>query len=215
MPTCFSGSSGSMDAAQPELEWSVGASRPAAQHQDQHGLRAAVRRRAGAGCRRASRAVLGGWRIAVIQNYTSGLPIGVTTRGAAADLQRHKPSECHRRRLARADRRRQVRSRLVDKFLERAAFRAPVGAAWQCAADQRRRAPALELTENISVAKTDHGDEQLRMDIRVGSVQPVQPRCLGSAEHRLQQRKISASITPGQLAPADAVRAEALLVGAP
>ena len=45
----FSGSTGSMDAAQPELEYSIGAVRSDAHHQAEHGLRAAVRARIAAG----------------------------------------------------------------------------------------------------------------------------------------------------------------------
>ena len=89
----FSGSTGSMDAAQPELEYSIG--RLDQPHSIK--LNTVFELPLGPGRRwlnRASRShVLGGWRIAAVQSYSSGLPIGVTTRRAAADLQRHEPSE--------------------------------------------------------------------------------------------------------------------------
>src|SRR5215203_5461413 len=78
----FSGSSGSMDTAQPELEYSIG-------RLDQtHSIRlnTVVELPWGPGKRWSNSGVLshviGGWRIAAVQGYSSGFPLGVTT-GAA------------------------------------------------------------------------------------------------------------------------------------
>ena len=76
------GAGSSLDTARPELEWSIGAQRSDAQHQDQHRLRAAVR----SGRRwlqtGIANAVVGGWRVALSQTYVSGVPLAVTSNSA-------------------------------------------------------------------------------------------------------------------------------------
>src|SRR4029453_12801997 len=78
----FSGSTGSMDGAPPEVEYSTG--RPAQPHVIK--LNTVFELPFGPGRRwvreGAASHVIGGWRIAAVQSYSSGLPIGVTT-GAA------------------------------------------------------------------------------------------------------------------------------------
>src|SRR6185503_16962169 len=75
----FSGSSGSLDAARPELEWAIG--RLDQTHniklntvynlpfgKDHRWLKSGL-----------ADVALGGWRVALSQSYSSGLPIGVTS----------------------------------------------------------------------------------------------------------------------------------------
>ena len=104
--------------------------------------------------------VLGGWRMAAVQSYSSGLPIGVTTGAAPlGDFQRLESSERHRRGLARADRRRRVRSagRSVPQSRGVLGARRAVG---QCAAHQRRRAAAVEHVGEHE-PREDHLDERV------------------------------------------------------
>ena len=75
----FSGSGGSLDAAHPELEWSVG-------RLDQtHSIKISTVYELPFGSGRKwlqngwENQVFGGWRLAVIQAYASGLPIAVTS----------------------------------------------------------------------------------------------------------------------------------------
>src|SRR6185503_8194282 len=78
----FSGSTGSMDTAQPDLEYTIG--RLDQTHVIK--LNTVVELPFGPGRRWLKEGVashiLGGWRVAAVQSYSSGLPIGVTT-GAA------------------------------------------------------------------------------------------------------------------------------------
>ena len=75
----FSGSGGSMDAAHPELEWSIG------RFDQPHTIKlnTVYELPFGEGRRwfkeGVANQVLGGWRFAAIQSYSSGFPIGVTT----------------------------------------------------------------------------------------------------------------------------------------
>ena len=77
----FSGSTGSMDAAQPELEYSIG--RLDQPHVIK--LNTVFELPFGPGRRWVREGVashvIGGWRVAAVQSYSSGLPIGVTTGG--------------------------------------------------------------------------------------------------------------------------------------
>ena len=163
----FSGSGGSMDTAQPGLEWSVG-------RLDQtHSIKLNTlyelpfgenRRWLNSGI--ASK-IIGGWRIAAVQNYTSGLPIGITTGASPLPIFNggNRPNV-----VAGADWRAPLAGAefnpLVDRFLNKAAFTAPVG--------QLGNAPRINgavrrfwnPSENISLAKTISISGRMRMDVR-------------------------------------------------
>ena len=105
----FAGSTGSMDTAQPELEYSIGRAGPDAHHQAEYGVRAAVRR--GSALAHVRRRQQDPRRLA----HCRGAELRERhadrrhDERAASDLQRHEPAERDGRRLARADRRRRVR----------------------------------------------------------------------------------------------------------
>ena len=79
--------------------------------------------------------MLGGWRFAVIQAYSSGFPIGVTTNAPLNIF-----NGTNRPNVTGADWRAPIAGDefdpLVDRFLNRAAFVQPVGGAGQRAAHQ-------------------------------------------------------------------------------
>jgi hypothetical protein len=163
----FSGSTGSMDTAQPELEYSIG-------RLDQpHSIRLNTvfdlpwgpdRRWLTSG---VLSHVLGGWRIAAVQSYSSGFPIGVTTGAAPLAIFNgtNRPNVTGlpwRGKTAGED-----FNPLVDRYLDRAAFSVPVaqlGNAPRRNPDVRR---PWNLTENISVAKTISMSNSLRLDVRM------------------------------------------------
>lgn len=164
----FSGSTGSMDAAQPELEYSVG--RLDQPHVIK--LNTVYELPFGPGRRWVREGVashvIGGWRIAAVQSYSSGLPIGVTT--GAAPLPIFNGS--NRPNVTGADWRAPFAdgeefNPLVDRFLDRAAFSAPVGTlgnAPRINGDVRR---PWNMVENLSVAKTVSVSDGLRLDVRI------------------------------------------------
>jgi hypothetical protein len=164
----FSGSTGSMDAAQPELEYSIG--RLDQPHVVK--LNTVFELPFGPGRRwvreGAASHVIGGWRIAAVQSYSSGLPIGVTT--GAAPLPIFNGS--NRPNVTGADWRAPFAdgeefNPLVDRFLDRAAFSAPVGTlgnAPRINGDVRR---PWNMVENLSVAKTVPVTDGLRLDVRI------------------------------------------------
>ena len=102
----FSGSGRAMDAARPELEWSVG------RFDQTHSIKinTVFELPFGEGRRwlttGIANQIIGGWRVAVIQAYSSGFPIGVTTNAPLNIFNGDQPPERHRCRLARADCRR-------------------------------------------------------------------------------------------------------------
>ncbi len=162
----FSGSTGSMDTAQPELEYTIG-------RLDQTHiikLNTVVELPFGPGRRwlqdGIASHILGGWRVAAVQSYSSGLPIGVTTGAAPLAIFNgtNRPNVTGEPWLApiagdEFDPR-------VDRFLNRAAFSAPVaqlGNAPRINGDVRR---PWNMTENLSVAKTISMTNQLRLDVR-------------------------------------------------
>jgi hypothetical protein len=162
----FSGSTGSLDAARPELEWSVGA------FDQPHTIKlnTVYELPFGDGKRWLTRGiasqVLGGWRVAVIQSYSSGFPIGVTSNAPLNIF-----NGTNRPNVTGADWRAPMAGTtfdpIVDKFLNRAAFVQPVGElgnAPRINPDVRR---FWNLTENMSVAKTIRAGRSLDMDIRV------------------------------------------------
>jgi hypothetical protein len=162
----FSGSGGSMDAAQPDLEWSVGrldqthSIKLNAVYQlpwgkDQRWLNSGT----------ASH-ILGGWRIAAVLNYSSGLPIGVTTSAPLPIF-----NGTNRPNVTGEDWRAPIAgdefNPLVDRFLNRGAFVQPVGElgnAPRINGDVRR---FWNQSENVSLAKTISMTDQLRLDVRI------------------------------------------------
>jgi hypothetical protein len=161
----FSGSNGSLDAARPELEYTIGA------NDQTHIIKISSiyelpfgegRRWLTSGV--ASK-VLGGWRLAAIQSYVSGTPIGVTS---PAPLQ--ISNRTNRPNLTGEPWRAPVGSGgfdpMRDKFLNRAAFVQPVGElgnAPRLNSDVRR---FWNLSENISLAKTIGLTSDARLDVR-------------------------------------------------
>ena len=162
----FSGSTGSLDAARPELEWSVG------RFDQPHTIKlnTVYELPFGEGKRwltgGAANRILGGWRVAVIQAYSSGFPIGVTSNAPLNIF-----NGTNRPNATGADWRAPIAGSsfdpIVDKFLNRAAFVQPVGEL----GDAPRMNPDVRrfwnLTENLSVAKSIKAGQGLDMDIRV------------------------------------------------
>ena len=105
----FSGSGRAMDAARPELEWSVG------RFDQTHSIKinSVFELPFGEGRRwlqtGIANQIAGGWRVAVIQAYSSGLPIGVTTNAPLNIFNGTNRPNVSRGGLARADCRRRVR----------------------------------------------------------------------------------------------------------
>ena len=100
--------------------------------------------------------IVGGWRVAVIQAYSSGLPIGVTTNAPLNIFNGTNRPERHRPGLARADRRRGIRpaGRSVP---EPGGVRAAGRRAGQRAAHQPRRAAVLEPEREPQRGEVDQG----------------------------------------------------------
>jgi hypothetical protein len=162
----FSGSGRAMDAARPELEWAVG------RFDQTHSVKinSVFDLPFGEGRRWLTRGIanqiIGGWRIAVIQNYSSGFPIRVTTNAPLNIF-----NGTNRPNVTGADWRAPITGAefnpLVDRFLNRAAFVQPVGElgnAPRANPDVRR---FWNLNENISIAKSIKATGKLDMDIRI------------------------------------------------
>jgi hypothetical protein len=162
----FSGSGRAMDAARPELEWSIG-------RLDQtHMIKVSsvVELPFGEGRKwlrdgLASR-VLGGWRVALIQSYSSGVPIAVTTNAPLNIFNgANRPNvtgESWRATTAGEE-----FDPLVDRFLNRAAFVQPVGSlgnAPRTNGDVRR---FWNLNENLSIGKSIKVTQSIDMDVRI------------------------------------------------
>jgi hypothetical protein len=149
----FSGSGGSLDAAQPGLEYSIG-------RLDQtHNIKLNTVYELPFGKGKPwlndgfADAVLGGWRLALTQQYVSGLPIGVTSNAVLPIFNgTNRPDttgQPWRAPIAGSE-----FNPLVDVFLNKAAFVQPVdglGNAPRINGDVRR---PWNLNENLSVAKT-------------------------------------------------------------
>jgi hypothetical protein len=162
----FSGSSGPLDNAQPDLEYSVG-------RLDQtHNIKLSTvfelpfgegRRWLTSG---VASQIIGGWRIAAIQHYSSGLPIGVTTNNLLTIF-----NGTNRPNVTSADWRAPIAGDAfnpnVDRFLDRDAFSQPpigtLGNAPRLNADVRR---FWNLSENVSLAKSVTISSQFRVDVR-------------------------------------------------
>jgi hypothetical protein len=162
----FSGSGGSLDAARPELEWSVG--RLDQTHSIK--LNTVYELPFGSGRKWAQdgweNQVFGGWRIAVIQAYISGLPIAVTSNAPLPIF-----NGTNRPNTTGANWRAPVAGDSfdpnVDRFLDRAAFAQPVGAlgnAPRVNGDVRR---FWNPNENISFAKSIKVNGTFNMDVRI------------------------------------------------
>jgi len=162
----FSGSTGSMDTAQPDLEYSIG------RFDQAHSIKlnTVLELPWGEGKRWLSSGiashVLGGWRIAAVQSYVSGLPIGVTTSAPLPIF-----NGTNRPNVTGADWRAPLAgdefNPRVDRFLDRTAFVQPVGQlgnAPRINGDVRR---FWNLSENISLAKTISMTDGLRLDVRM------------------------------------------------
>jgi hypothetical protein len=162
----FSGSTGAMDTAQPDLEYSIG------RFDQTHSIKlnTVLELPWGEGKRWLNSGVashvLGGWRIAAVQSYVSGLPIGVTTSAPLPIFNgTNRPNvtgENWRAPLAGEE-----FNPRVDRFLNRAAFVQPVGQlgnAPRINGDVRR---FWNLSENVSLAKTISMTDGLRMDVRM------------------------------------------------
>jgi hypothetical protein len=161
----FSGSTGAMDAAQPELEYSIG------RFDQPHAIKLSTVYELpfGPGQRWVRQGLLshiiGGWRIAGIQIYSSGLPIGVTTSAPLPIF-----NGTNRPNVTGSDWRAPIAGDefdpLVDRYLNRTAFVQPVGElgdAPRMNGDVRR---PWNLTENISLAKTIPLSTGVRVDVR-------------------------------------------------
>ena len=110
---------------------------------------------------------LGGWRIAAVQSYSSGFPIGVTTGAAPLPIFNgtNRPNV-----VSGVDWRGPIAGKdfdpNVDKYLNKAAFSQPVGQlgnAPRRSGDMRR---PWNLQENVSIAKTITASSKMRVDVR-------------------------------------------------
>ncbi|MGH9386427.1 MAG: carboxypeptidase regulatory-like domain-containing protein [Vicinamibacterales bacterium] len=162
----FSGSGRALDAARPELEWSVG------RFDQTHSIKisSVVELPFGEGRRwlktGIANHIVGGWRLAVIQAYSSGFPIGVTTNAPLNIF-----NGVNRPNVTGAEWRGPIAgdefNPLVDRFLNRAAFVQPVGAlgnAPRINPDVRR---FWNLSENVSLAKSITATRKVDLDVRV------------------------------------------------
>jgi hypothetical protein len=162
----FSGSGRALDAARPELEWSVG------RFDQTHSVKisSVVELPFGEGKRWLTtgigKQIAGGWRLAVIQSYSSGFPIGVTTNAPLNIF-----NGVNRPNLTGADWRAPIAGDefdpRVDRFLNRAAFVQPVGAL----GDAPRINPDVRRfwtpSENLSLAKSIKATKTVDLDVRV------------------------------------------------
>jgi hypothetical protein len=161
----FNGSGGALDAARPELEYTIGA------NDQTHIIKisSVYELPFGEGRRWLTNGVaskvLGGWRLAAVQSYVSGTPIGVTSPAPLAISNRaNRPNvtgEPWRAPIAGDD-----FDPTRDKFLNRAAFVQPVGElgnAPRLNPDVRR---FWNLSENVSLAKTIGLTSGARVDLR-------------------------------------------------
>jgi len=161
----FNGSTGSMDTAQPDLEYSIG------RFDIPHSIKLSTVYELPFGPRRrwlregVLAHVLGGWRLAGIQIYNSGLPIGVTGSAPLPIFNgTNRPNVTGE--PWRAPTAGDEFNPLVDRYLNRAAFVQPAGQlgnAPRMNGDVRR---PWNLTENMSIAKTISLPSGARLDVR-------------------------------------------------
>jgi hypothetical protein len=162
----FSGSGRALDAARPELEWSVG------RFDQTHVIKiySVFELPFGEGHRWLSTGIgnqlAGGWRIAMIQYYGSGFPMAVTTNAPLNIF-----NGVNRPNVTGADWRAPVAGAdfnpAVDKFLNPAAFVQPVGALGNAPRTNPDVRSFWNLSENLSLAKSTKLSKQVNMDIRL------------------------------------------------
>ena len=162
----FSGSGGSLDAAHPELEWSIG------RFDQPHSIKVntVYELPAGEGHRWLSSGIgnqiLGGWRVAVIQAYSSGYPIGVTSNAPLPIF-----NGANRPNVTGTDWRAPIAGSTfdpnVDKFLDRAAFVQPVGALGNAPRFNPDVRNFWNLSENVSLAKSSKITKDVKVDLRL------------------------------------------------
>jgi hypothetical protein len=162
----FSGSGRALDAARPELEWSVG------RFDQTHVIKinSVFELPFGEGHRWLSTGIgnqlAGGWRIAMIQYYGSGYPMAVTTNAPLNIF-----NGVNRPNVTGADWRAPVAGAdfnpAVDKFLNPAAFVQPVGALGNAPRTNPDVRSFWNLSENLSLAKSTKLSKQVNMDIRL------------------------------------------------
>jgi hypothetical protein len=161
----FSGSGGSLDAAHPELEWAIG-------RLDQtHNIKLNTVYELPFGDGRRwlktgmANKVLGGWRVAMSQVYSSGFPIGVTSNAVLPIFNgTNRPDVTGQ--PWRAPTSGKEFDPKVDFYLNKAAFVQPadgLGNAPRNNGDVRR---PWNLNENISLAKTFKASG-LSFDVRI------------------------------------------------
>jgi hypothetical protein len=161
----FSGSTGSLDAARPELNWSRGI------FDIPHAVKVSTVAELpfGPGQRwlnsgTASR-ILGGWRVAAIQSYFSGTPISVTSN-APLPIFNHTNRPNVTGEDWRAPMAGDKFDPLVDKYLNPAAFVQPVGELGNAPRTNPDVRTPWSLIENISVAKSLNMTSSISADIR-------------------------------------------------
>ncbi len=198
----FSGSTGSMDTAQPDLEYSIG-------RLDQpHVIKLNTVYELPWGPERRwlnggfVSHVIGGWRIAAVQSYSTGLPMRVTTSAAPLPIFNgtNRPNvtgEDWRAPIAGDD-----FDPRVDRYLNRAAFSAPVaqfGNAPRVNGDVRR---PRNMSENVSLAKTFSMPNQIRFDLRIEAFNVLNRTIWGDPEQNFNSNNfglITSANAPRQM----------------
>lgn len=162
----FNGSGGSLDAARPELEWARGIFDVPHTFK----LSTVVQLPFGEGRRwlnsGIANQILGGWRVAVIQSYFSGRPIGVTSNAPLPIFNlTNRPNETG------ADWRAPIAGEefnpLVDRYLNPAAFVQPIGELGNAPRTNPDVRTPTVMNENVSLAKSLKLSSSLSADIRV------------------------------------------------
>ena len=162
----FSGSGGSLDAARPELEWGRGVFDVPHSFK----LSTVVQLPFGEGRRwlntGIANQILGGWRVAVIQSYFSGRPLGVTSNAPLPIF-----NLTNRPNVTGADWRAPTAgdefNPLVDRFLNPAAFVQPVGELGNAPRVNADVRTPWAMNENVSLAKSLKLTSSLSADVRV------------------------------------------------
>ena len=162
----FSGSGRALDAARPELEWSVG------RFDQNHTIKinSVFELPFGEGRRWLTKGVanqvLGGWRIAVILGYSSGFPMAVTTNTSPLNIF----NGVNRPNVTGQDWRAPIAGDSfdprVDRFLNPAAFVQPVGALGNAPRTNPDTRAFWNMAENVSLAKSFKLTKQVSLDIR-------------------------------------------------
>lgn len=162
----FSGSTGSLDAARPELEWSIG------RFDQTHSIKlnTVFELPFGEGRRWLQSGIAnqlaGGWRVAVIQAYSSGLPMFVTTNAPLPIF-----NGTNRPNVTGADWRAPIAGDTfdpnVDRFFNRDAFVQPIGALGNAPRTNPDVRGFWNLSENVSLSKSTKLTKGVSLDIRL------------------------------------------------